>query len=71
MGADEEDTLARLKRALLAIKGPEQEYVGKNVNYQVVVTNKGDAPARDATLKLRGSDTGRVVAWNMGDNGEA
>jgi len=64
-------TVVHAPALAMAIKGPEQEYVGKQVNYQIVVTNKGDAPARDATLKLRASDTGRVVAWNMGGNGEA
>jgi uncharacterized repeat protein (TIGR01451 family) len=48
----------------VAVKGPDREYVGKSVAYQVTVTNTGDAPASQAALRFGTSDVGRVVAVN-------
>jgi uncharacterized repeat protein (TIGR01451 family) len=46
----------------VAVNGPGDDYVGKEVTYRVTVTNTGDAPARDATVRLGTSEIGRVVA---------
>ncbi|MDB5357250.1 MAG: hypothetical protein JWN24_3703 [Phycisphaerales bacterium] len=45
----------------VAVKGPGEDYVGKEVTYRVTVTNTGDAPARDAVLRLGTSEIGRIV----------
>lgn len=59
--------------------GPELRYVGRNVSYQITVTNTGDAPARDTVLVdtlpggtqfVSASDGGNFgngqVTWNLG-----
>jgi len=61
----------REPKLTIAVKGPEQDYVGSKVTYQVTVTNTGDAPARNATLALRSSEAGRVLAVNSVDAPEA
>jgi uncharacterized repeat protein (TIGR01451 family) len=58
----------------LAVKGPEREFVGKTVTYDVSVKNTGSAPARDATLTLSGPprDAQIVAVGNEGaGEGEA
>jgi len=64
-------TAVREPKLTIAVKGPEQDYVGSKVTYQVTVTNTGDAPARNATLALRSSEAGRVLAVNSVDAPEA
>lgn len=39
----------------VSVQAPEFEYLGQSINYQVVVTNRGDAPAFDTTLLLSGA----------------
>ncbi|MDB5330816.1 MAG: hypothetical protein JWP03_1967 [Phycisphaerales bacterium] len=60
-------TTIHAPKLAVAVKGPDQDYVGKEVGYQVTVTNTGDAPARDAAVRLAASDVGRVIAVNPAD----
>ncbi len=59
--------------------GPEMRYIGRPAVYEITVTNKGDAPARDTVLTdtvpagtefAAASDGGKfaggVVTWNLG-----
>ncbi len=62
--------------------GPEMRYIGRNVAYEITVSNTGDAPARDTVLTdvlpagttfVGASDGGQVqggqVVWNLGTLG--
>lgn len=42
-------------KLVVAMSGPKSEYLNRPAVYQVVVTNKGDAPARQAMLKFTGT----------------
>jgi len=77
----ESETTTIVRQPVLAISktGPEKRYLGRSVEYEITVTNKGDAPAKDLVLKdqlpsgvkfVSASDRGKVVAgkvqWNLG-----
>lgn len=58
----------------VAVKGPEREFIGKTVTYDVSVQNSGSAPAREATLAFNGApkDARLVAVGNEGaGEGEA
>ncbi len=70
-----------VKQPILAItkKGTEKEYLGRRLNYEIVVANKGDAAATNVALTdsipagvsdVVASDGGQVVGgtatWNLG-----
>jgi uncharacterized repeat protein (TIGR01451 family) len=57
-------TTVREPKLTVAVRGPDQDYVNSQLNYQVIVTNTGDAAARNAVVQVNGSDIGRVVAVN-------
>ena len=42
----------------VAVTGGATDYVGKNVPYQIVVTNKGDAPAENTKLQIGSNGNG-------------
>ena len=62
--SDALSTAVRAPRLAVAVKGPEQDYVGKQLAYQVKVTNAGDAAARDAHVRVVTSDLGQVLTVN-------
>jgi uncharacterized repeat protein (TIGR01451 family) len=55
-------TAAHAPNLTLAVRGPDQEQAGKPVVYTVTVTNNGDAPARQTTLKLAPSAIGQIAS---------
>ncbi len=55
-------TIARQPKLQLSIKGPEKEYLGKRVVYQVTITNRGDIAAQRATLRFSPSDGGKAIS---------
>ncbi len=77
----ESETTTIVRQPVLAISktGPEKRYLGRSVAYEITVTNKGDAPAKNLVLEdqlplgvkfVSASDRGKVVAgkvqWNLG-----
>jgi uncharacterized repeat protein (TIGR01451 family) len=77
----ESETRTIVRQPVLAISktGPEKRYLGRSVDYEITVTNKGDAPAKNLLLEdqlpsgvkfVSASDRGKVVAgkvqWNLG-----
>ena len=72
-------TAIREVRLELTKSGPEQDYIGVPLEYQITVTNVGDAPARDVIVEerladgatfIRADNNGRPdggrVTWNLG-----
>ncbi len=57
-------TTVRAPALAVGIKGPEQDYVGKAGTYIITVKNTGDAPARQAVVRVGTSEIGSVVAMN-------
>lgn len=56
----------------VAVTGPEREYVGKTITYDVSVQNTGDTAARNASLAFDGGGTNaQMVAVNGNGGGEA
>ncbi|HEV7299754.1 MAG TPA: CARDB domain-containing protein [Tepidisphaeraceae bacterium] len=53
----------------VAVNGPEREYVGKAVTYEVTVENSGQAAARNAQLSFDGAGEATIAA--IGGEGEA
>jgi len=64
----------------IAKTGPATSFTGRNVTYQITVTNTGDAPATDAAIvdtlpagttfrsaTNNGANTGSTVRWDLGD----
>lgn len=51
------------------LRGPEQEYVGKQVQYQMTVRNEGQAPARNATVRIQGAGDQFAMAPADGNTG--
>ncbi|MEN6308328.1 MAG: hypothetical protein ABFD91_11275 [Anaerohalosphaeraceae bacterium] len=79
--AESEACATAVKQPVLAITktGPEKQYLGRKISYEITVANKGDAPATAATLtdtipagvgEVTASDGGQVagsqVTWNLG-----
>ncbi len=77
----EASTTTEVRQPVLAIskKGPDQQYLGRAVGYQIQVSNKGDAAAERTVLTdtipagvagVKASDGGTVsasgVVWNVG-----
>lgn len=65
----ETTTFITQPRLAVNIEGPEQEYVDRPIQYQVTVTNEGDAPARDAVAIVAVPGGSKVV--NVGSEGRA
>lgn len=67
IGTDEEvqsepaTTIVGKPKLEIAIAGPKSEYINKTGDYQVVVRNTGDAPTRNAVVKLTGTDGAAFV----------
>ena len=54
----------------VAVTGSANDYVGKQVAYKIVVTNKGDAPANNAKLQVSRSNTlGSVMVEGIDSSG--
>ena len=53
----------------VAVTGGATDYVGKNVPYQIVVTNKGDAPAENTKLQIGSNGNGVVTADGVDSSG--
>ena len=47
----------------VAVTGGQSDFVGKSVDYQITVTNKGDAPANNAKVQI-GHPTGGMGTVN-------
>jgi len=77
----ESETTTVVRQPVLAISkaGPEKRYLGRSLAYEITVTNKGDALARNLIVEdqlppgvkfVSASDRGRAVAgkvqWNLG-----
>jgi uncharacterized repeat protein (TIGR01451 family) len=58
-------TIVRAPKLTVVLTGPDAEYVGKAAAYDLVVTNIGDAPARDATVTAT-ADGGAELAFFAG-----
>jgi uncharacterized repeat protein (TIGR01451 family) len=54
-------TAVRAPQLSVSVKLQQKEFIDKPVTAQVVVTNRGDAPARDAVLRLDASRGARLV----------
>ena len=78
---DESETTTIVRQPVLAISktGPEKRYLGRSVDYDITVTNKGDAPAKNLVLEdqlplgvkfVAASNGGKALAgkvsWNLG-----
>lgn len=76
----ESETTTIVRQPVLAISktGPEKRYLGRSVAYEITVTNKGDAPAKNLVLEdqlplgvkfVSASNGGKAVAgkvrWNL------
>jgi uncharacterized repeat protein (TIGR01451 family) len=75
-------TVVRQPVLTISKSGPKRLYLGRKVNYEITVSNKGDAAARELVVEDRlptgvqsvvASDGGRVsggvVVWNLGTLG--
>ena len=60
--SDNLTTIARQPKLDIAVKGPDEEYLGKPVVYQVTVTNSGDSAAQKATLHFDSSEGAQLVS---------
>lgn len=51
--AESEATLTTVRQPILAItkSGPQRQFLGRSLTYEITVLNKGDGPARDATIE--------------------
>ena len=58
-------TVVQAPKLTVALVGPDTEYVGKAAAYDLVVTNAGDAPARD-TLVGASADNGAELVFFAG-----
>ncbi|MGH7215150.1 MAG: CARDB domain-containing protein, partial [Tepidisphaeraceae bacterium] len=47
----------------VAIKGPEKDYAGKSIPYEVTVTNNGNAPAREAVVRLDSDEGAQFMGF--------
>ena len=63
------NTRARQPRLEVAVKGPDKEYLGKVVKYQVTVTNTGDTAAQRAAIHINSSEEAKVL--NVSDSSGA
>ncbi|MDB5332662.1 MAG: hypothetical protein JWP03_3813 [Phycisphaerales bacterium] len=54
-------TTVRQPKLAVAVKGPQQDYVNTPITYQVTVTNTGNAPARDAAVRVTPSGNAQLV----------
>ncbi len=63
--SDEVTMLVQAPKLTVALAGPESEYVGKAAGYDLVVTNIGDAPARETTIEM-GADSGAELMFVAG-----
>jgi len=72
----ESETTTIVRQPILAITktGPERLYLGRQVTFEITVTNKGDAPAKKLVLKdqlplgvkfVSASDRGKAEAGNV------
>ena len=72
-------TIVRQPVLEISKTGPEKHYLGRSVAYEITVTNKGDAPAKDLVIEdqmpsgakfVAASNNGKIVAgkvqWNLG-----
>jgi len=82
MGLEAEDsTTTEVRQPVLAItkNGPEKRYLGRPVEFEITVTNKGDAAATETVIRdtvpsgtkfvsasAGGSLSQNAVVWNMG-----
>jgi uncharacterized repeat protein (TIGR01451 family) len=79
--AETEAASTVVKQPVLAITktGPEKQYIGRTIKYEITVANKGDASANDVTLtdtvpagvsQVMASDGGQAaggnVSWKLG-----
>ncbi len=79
--AETEAASTAVKQPILAITktGPEKQYIGRTIKYEITVTNKGDASANDVILtdtvpagvsQVVASDGGQAaggnVSWKLG-----
>jgi uncharacterized repeat protein (TIGR01451 family) len=55
-------TAVRAPVLAVAVKLPAKEFIDKPVTAQIVVSNRGDAPARSAVLRIDGSNGARLFA---------
>jgi uncharacterized repeat protein (TIGR01451 family) len=77
----ESETTTMVRQPVLTISkaGPEKRYLGRSVAYEITVTNKGDAPAKNIIVEdqlpvgvkfVSASDRGKAAAgkvqWNLG-----
>ncbi|HPC95596.1 MAG TPA: hypothetical protein PLU87_11680 [Sedimentisphaerales bacterium] len=51
--AESESTLTNVRQPILSItkSGPQRQYLGRAVTYEITVLNKGDGPARDTMVE--------------------
>lgn len=51
--AESESTLTNVRQPILSItkSGPQRQYLGRSVTYEITVLNKGDGPARDTIVE--------------------
>jgi uncharacterized repeat protein (TIGR01451 family) len=79
--SETEATTTAVKQPILVITktGPEKQYLGRKVNYEITVSNKGDAPATNVALtdsipagvteavaSEGGQIAGTTASWNLG-----
>lgn len=66
-----QDTKTTVHAPVLAVEvtGGKSDYVGRSVPFQITVTNKGDAPAMNAMVKVGHSGVGKVTAENVDSTG--
>ncbi len=51
--AESESTLTNVRQPILSItkSGPQKQYLGRSITYEITVVNKGDGPARDTMVE--------------------
>ncbi|MBN1507336.1 MAG: DUF11 domain-containing protein [Sedimentisphaerales bacterium] len=51
--ADSQQTTINVRQPVLAVtkSGPQRQYLGRSVSYEITVLNKGDGPARDTIVE--------------------
>jgi uncharacterized repeat protein (TIGR01451 family) len=54
-------TAVRAPQLSVSVKLPPRQFVDKSVTAQAVITNRGDAPARDAVLRIDASHGARLL----------
>lgn len=66
--SEETNTVVRQVDLKVSINGESTEYINQPINYTVTVHNAGEAPARNAMLKLKVDPNARVIrAGKIGD----